>query len=658
MTPLSGFWPASGGFHASAPPAVGRCGTGLLRIMPPCPRRGQASLEGEYPLDVSTVPLHPAKVFMEGRGSSESVPVSFAEILLAAAIPLWALVILLRNGPSGLFIDPDSYMHLARFLEGNGIFSGGFFPRDNAPYGTVVPWTMPMDGALALFYALGRAFTDPSGALYFAARVVSPFLCATIGPVIFFGFRPFFSLRARVVMAGLAATAPALIFFSLPGDADHHAMVVWLSALFFIAVVRYLFLDRARFRHAVAVGIAAAVALWTSPEEFIVIGTGLSAIVLHRCMVETPNAGGTRAKDLVLAGAFAITLTTAWLVDRPYEGLWAPDVDRLSIVYVSFAWLFSAALIALDAYLWKSASFSTSRNLMVAALLGGTAFLCWVAIHPGILRGPLGQVNRIVSAELIDHNLEMRPLWRIDKVTVASWIILILIWASFGVLIAKSSAPQRRLWIACAVLMIPISLMGIRFYRSINFAEILGSIPLGLVLAQRTRRYPKYMGYSAVAASACVMLGVLGATRLLWDQLEPSHANTALAAPDCGPTSLSEAVTPILNTDAIVLTELDFAPMLLYLSPELRTVATPYVRNTQGITDVLAFFDAQDDDEARAILAQRGVQFVLVCDRGERRRADSLAERIFHQTPNWLQRVGSDAAHPGFRLYRVRSGAG
>ncbi len=595
---------------------------------------------------------------MEARSGPASAPISSSEVLLAAAIVLWVAAILFRIAPSGLSLDPDSYMRLARFRDGYPIFHGGFSPRDNAPFGTVVPWTMPFDGALALFYTIGRAFADRSGALYFAARVVSPFFCASIAPFMFFGLRPFFSLRARVVIAGLAATAPALVFFSLPGDADHHAMVVWLSAVFAVALIRHLFLDRPRYRDAAAVGIAAAVALWTSPEEFIVIGTGLSAVVLHRCMVERAPARGAWAHDLVLSGALSVTLTAAWLVDRPYEGLWARDVDRLSIVYVSFAWLFSASLIGLDAYLSTRATFSRARNLIMAALLGGTAVVSWFAIAPGVLQGPLSQVDRTVFWILIDQNLEMLPLWRPHIATVAAWICLTLIWISFAVLIAKTSGPERRLWIACAMLMIPILLLGVRFYRSVNFVEVLGSIPLGVVLAHRTRQYPKYMGYSAVALSTGVMLGAYGATMLLWAQLRPPHEAGAVAAADCGPDDLSAAIAPIRDADAIVMTALDFAPMVLYFSPELHTVAAPYIRNTQGITDVLAFFDAQDDGDARAILDKRGVRFVLVCDRGERRRANSLGDRIFREPPAWLQRVGPGSERPGFRLYRVRAANG
>ncbi len=595
---------------------------------------------------------------MEARTGPAPATIAPSEILLAAAIALWAAALLLRNDPGGLFIDPDSYMRLARFRDGYPIFHGGFSPRDNAPYGAAVPWTMPMDGALVVFYAIGRAFTDANGALYFAARVVSPFFCVTIGPIMFFGLRPFFSLRARVVIAGLAATAPKLLLFSFPGQADHHAMIVWLSALFAVALIRYLFLDRARYGHAAAAGIAAAVALWTSPEEFVVVGTGLAALVLYRCMVARPRADRTWAKDLALGLAFVLTLTAAWLVDAPYDGLWAREVDRLSIVYVSFAWLFSAALLGLDAYLAKRAAFSPSRNLIVGALLGAAAFLCWIAIAPDILGGPLSQVDQALFESLVDQNLEMQPLWRLNMASAAAWICLLLIWIAFAVLIARTSGAERRLWVACAVLAIPISALGIRYTRSLYFIEVLGSIPLGLVLAHRTRQYPKYMGYSAVALSTGVMLGAYGATLFLWAALTPSHQHGEAAGADCGPERLSEAIAPIRDSDAIVMTELDFAPMALYLSPHLRTVSAGYIRNTQGVLDVLAFVGARDDEEARAILERRTAKFVLVCDRGEQSPAHVFNEHILRKTPAWLEQVGACTPQSGFCLYRVRSGDG
>ncbi len=592
---------------------------------------------------------------MESRSGPAPATITPTEILLATAITLWAVAILIRNDPGGLSIDPDSYMRLARFRDGYPIFHGGFSPRDNAPYGAAVPWTMPMDGALAAFYAIGRAFTDSTGALYFAARVASPFFCATIGPLMFFGLRPFFSLRARLVIAGLAATSPALVAFSMPGQADHHAMIVWLSVLFAVALIRYLFIDPSHYRDAAAVGIAAAVALWASPEEFIVIGSGLSALFLHRCLVERAWAERRWAHDLVLGGALAVTLTAAWLLDPPYDGLWALEVDRLSIVYVSFAWLFSAALIGLDAYLAKRAAFSQPGNLIVAAILGAAAFLCWIAIAPHILGGPLSQVDRALFEALVDQNFEMQPLWRLTDVTAAAASGLIVTWFALAMVIAKSAGPQRRLWIACAILMIPISMMGIRYLRSTYFAQVLGSIPLGLVLADFTRRFPKHIGYCAVMASMGLNLGLYNGVAVAWRHLTPFRgAGLAVDFAVCSPKSLSEAIAPINDMDAILMTELDIAPMVLYLSPYLRTVSAGYIRNTQGVLDVLAFINAHGDDEARAILDKRGVKFVLICDTGQRGRLEVFKDRIARDTPAWLEPVGSSDPQSGFRLYRVR----
>lgn len=598
---------------------------------------------------------------IEARASSLSRLPSSSEILLAVAIALGALAILLRNDPGGLSPDPDSYMHLARFREGYGIFHGGFVPRDNAPYGTVLPWMMPMDGALALFYAIGRAFTDQGGALYFAARVVSPFFCATIGPLLFFGLRPFFTLRARVVMAGLAATSPGVLGFSTPGQADHHAMEVWTSVLFFVLLIRYLFLDRPRPLHAAAAGIAAAGALWTSLEGFVVVGTALSALVLHRCMVERPKVGRIWANDLVLGGTLAVTLTGAWLVDPPYEGLWALKTDRLSIVYASFAWLFAATLSAVNLYLSGAAAFSRPRNLVVATLVAGTAFLAWVAIAPDVVRGPFGQVDRaLLEAFFTDHDLEMLPLWHLTVWTVPHAACLVLVWTAFAVMIVKTRGRDRWLWIAAAGFMVPVSLVGVRYVRAIYYAEVFGSIPLGLVLAQRTQQYAKYsrfMEYSAVVASAAVMLGVYSVTVLLWTRLDPSH-RPAMAAAACSPKSLAEAITPIEDTDAIVITEVNYAPRLLYLSPRLRTVAGPFHRNTEGILDVFAFFGAHSEGDARAILDKRGIKYVLICDAGQRERLEEFKDRIIHDTPAWLTPVGTSVPQAGFRLYRVRSGSG
>lgn len=603
--------------------------------------------------------LHSKKAVMETRSGSASSSPLLSESFLAAAIALGVVAILLRNDPGGLSGDPDSYMHLARFRDGYGIFHGGFVPRDNAPYGTVLPWTMPMDGALALFYVIGRVFAEPSGALYFAARAVSPFFCASIGPLMFLGLRPFFDLRARVAMGGLAALSPGLLGYSLPGDADHHTMVLWSGVLFAVALVRYLFLARPRYRDAAAAGITAAFALWTSIEGFIVIGVGLSGLVLHRCLMEEPKDRGTWPNDLMFCGAFVLAMTAAWLLDPPYEGLWTTQIDRLSIVYVSFAWLYAAALIGLDVYLSRRTTFSRPHNLVVAALLGGATFLCWVAIEPDVIKGPLGRVDPALYGPWIDNVSESQPMWQLNEMTAASAVTFIVIWAAFAVVIARASGSRRWLWIAGAVLMIPLSLIGIRYIRASYYAEVFGAIPLSLVWADFTRRFPKYIGYGAVAASASAMLGPFGATVLIWNQLHPAHDDyLATVKSVCTLESLSRAIAPIRDTDAIVMAELDRAPMVLYASPRLRTVAAPFHRNAAGILDNFAFFGAHNDGAARAILDKRGVQYVLICDTGEKQRSDPFGERILHATPAWLQPLGASDPQPGFRLYRVRSGSG
>ena len=208
--------------------------------------------------------------------------------------------------------------------------------------------------------------------------------------------------------------------------------------------------------------------------------------------------------------------------------------------------------------------------------------------------------------------------------------------------------------------MIPVTILGIRYVRAMYYTEVVGSIPLGLVLADYTRRYPKYIGYAAVAASTGVMFGAHDAAILVQDLLKPTdqtRAALAATAAACGPENLSQAIAPIRDADAIVMTELNFAPWVLYLSPRLRTVAAGYMRNADGILDEFAFFEARDDGDARAILDKRGVAYVLICDRGGRQRPDSFGDRILHATPAWLQRVGSGPPQPGFDLYRVLAGS-
>ena len=104
----------------------------------------------------------------------------------------------------------------------------------------------------------------------------------------------------------------------------------------------------------------------------------------------------------------------------------------------------------------------------------------------------------------------------------------------------------------------------------------------------------------------------------------------------------------------LVMAHLNQGPLLLYWTPH-SVVSGPYHRNRAGIRDGFAFFASEDDRSAKRIVAERGVDYVLICpgeDRAAAKIERSLANRLeAGQPPSWLRTV----ALPGsrFMLYRV-----
>src|SRR6266480_7167013 len=99
-----------------------------------------------------------------------------------SAVPLWLIpllgllilhcgqIIALHRLQIADITDPDTLMRLARIkfvLETHG-WHGGFFPRDNAPYGIVLHWTMLFDLPIIALTQLASLVMPFEQALHFA----------------------------------------------------------------------------------------------------------------------------------------------------------------------------------------------------------------------------------------------------------------------------------------------------------------------------------------------------------------------------------------------------------------------------------------------------------------------------------------------------------
>ena len=108
----------------------------------------------------------------------------------------------------------------------------------------------------------------------------------------------------------------------------------------------------------------------------------------------------------------------------------------------------------------------------------------------------------------------------------------------------------------------------------------------------------------------------------------------------------------------------DQAPEILYWT-EARVVGGAYHLNKDGLRDVFAFMSGKDEKSAYAILARRGIGYVMICPwPGERRtgvvpRQEPLENRLAEgEAPPWLEPMPwPQATTSDLKLFRVVPGA-
>jgi len=109
----------------------------------------------------------------------------------------------------------------------------------------------------------------------------------------------------------------------------------------------------------------------------------------------------------------------------------------------------------------------------------------------------------------------------------------------------------------------------------------------------------------------------------------------------------------------VLLSHIHQGPEILYRTNH-RVITGPYHRNTNGILDVYTAMTTTDEAQARAILARRNVDFVILCvDSGEEKHilkieGETVVRKIVNQTPPpWLQKVAlPDGLDCDFRVFR------
>lgn len=535
------------------------------------------------------------------------------------------------------FIGTDDQMRLMQvrdWLAGQG-FQDVTQYRMNPPEGAPMHWSrlvdLPLGGMiLPLRPLLGQAQAE------IATAVTVPLI--TLGVImVLAGYigRRLAGPAAGILSAIYCAVSVPLLLQTMPLRVDHHGWITAFSTLALLGV-----LDRNGRRSGMATGIAIAIALHISLEALPLVLMLGGALGLHWMMKGRGEAGRRLA-------AFALSLL---ICEAALTVIFRRPMDWLTAYCDSVTYPQLLALCIMAAGAALLVRIQPARWVIRAAGLAGTMILAMSVYHlipPYCGVDAFSQLEPNVRSLWYETLLEGRPVWTLSP----DLVLLNIGFPVLGVLCAIAGwwcAPvqEKPFWRTYAILTVALLTVAILVQRTSGLASVAAAPAAAWAVIAVARRFG--------GGISLLPLRVVGATLLLFAfsplALISAYASFAsaeaappqFAVPGQRPCSATEYIKGLrLLPPSRVLAPLDYGPSLL-LNTAHQPVASNHHRNHVAMSEVITAFTA-DSRTAHAIVAKRGIRFVMLCPCDEeilryiRYSPDGLAAMLSNgRTPGWL----------------------
>jgi hypothetical protein len=439
-----------------------------------------------------------------------------------------------------------------------------------------------------------------------------------------------------------------LVSYNSPGHPDHHGLILIASTLLIGLTLRLLREDS--HIYAVASGSLAAAGIWVATEFLLPLAICL--VFLLGKWIATGER--LRAIQLMTYSLFA-GLVLALMLERPIAS-WADlQADRISLLHVAMA-----ALLAVGSWLLGSARALTTigRAIPAVAVCVGSGALMHV-MFPGFFLGPVAAIPASVDRFFDEYITELAPTWLsvgeewAGLALVLGGPVLALIFGAWMLRKTQGSHSYQQ-WMMLVAWQISAVILALVSFRYVAMAEVLVGIPLVAAVEPYLRRperrttrivRPLLLAWCLVG----YLVLVVAASAFGRDEGALSAGNCALELIE---SDLREALEPY--ADPIVLAPVPAGPELIWRLP-VAVVGTPYHTEAAGIEFTQEVFRSEDKATSVALLEQRGVDAVLVCDgepgsSGYRKVGSFYSSIIGHASvPGWHEHA-LPAGSP-FRLY-------
>ncbi len=585
----------------------------------------------------------------------------FLFTLLAHAAGYWA------SPSAGGFADGDGYLRVMRVEQWlrTGAWFDGSIPRVNAPYGDISHWTRPLDGLIAMLSAPLIPVLGLRDAVYWGGAISNPLLHAGTTVVMAWAALPLVGRPAAALAAIISIAQPAVFVYSGPDRADHHALLIFLTALGLGFVLRALDPKYTSPRWALGAGLVCAASIWVGVEATVFLALCFSGFALA-WVVGRDDPGAERI--FMFARGLAAGLIAAILIERGPSGLGPVEYDRLSIVHVGLGVL-ALGGVGLARLIGRVRPLDrTIEKLLVGVACAAAALGGWLWLFPDAVHGPMAkvapEVKALVYSFILEYETALAPerfpallggtllalpylAWRAPEVLADSrrwaWLFLILSILVYGALSVA--------WVRWSVYigLFPCVVLGEAVQRAIARIQATTTPRFWRELMSALTVMGVIVGPLAAAAVSGWAFGVDNSTL----QGKRDVCRTKLLAD-----MLNEP--PWADRSRIVLTGVGHGPELVYRTPH-QVIGSLYHRNTAGLVDTVRIFTDKEDGIARDIIDRRGIDLVAICpptgnDGGSLKSLEpgALYQRLSAgETPSWLRRIEAPARASAFQVYEV-----
>ena len=132
----------------------------------------------------------------------------------------------------GALVNPDSAMRLVRLHD---MLAAGrtldVVMRDGSGHGVVVQWSHLLDSLLLLLAMPLAPLLGWHAALRWVAPFVGPLCVAGLGAALAWAMAPIAERRWRLLAPVMAATAPPVLSYGLPGVVHHHLLIALTAVM-------------------------------------------------------------------------------------------------------------------------------------------------------------------------------------------------------------------------------------------------------------------------------------------------------------------------------------------------------------------------------------------------------------------------------------------